>query len=294
MKSALVTGATGFVGSRLTQRLVQDGWSVHVLVRKSSSLHRLAPIADQVATVVDPGEVTELAAGLEPLELDVCFHLAAHFVGQHTPDDIAPLIEGNVALPTRLAEALGTRPDLVFVNTGSAWQHVGGEPYNPAALYAATKQACKDILRFYADAGAFRVVNLALFDTYGPDDPRPKLLALLRKAQATGTTLGMSSGRQLIDLVYIDDVVDAFLAAADAPPGKEPVPEYAVATGSPLSVRELVDVVQRATGAPVPVEWGVRPDRAKEMLAPWDVAPVVPGWGPQVSLDEGIRRTWAS
>lgn len=294
MKSALVTGATGFVGSRLTHRLVRDGWAVHVLVRTSSSLHRLQAVSDRVSTVVDPGDVVQLAERLEGLDLDVCFHLAAHFVGQHTPRDIAPLIEGNVTLPTRLAEALGTRPELVFVNTGSAWQHVGGEPYNPAALYAATKQACKDILRFYADIGAFRVVNLALFDTYGPDDPRPKLLALLRKAQASGTTLGMSSGRQLIDLVYIDDVVEAFLTAVDAPPSKEPVPEYAVATGSPVSVRELVAAVQRATGAQVPVEWGVRPDRAKEMLAPWDVAPVVPGWTAKVSLDEGIRRTWAS
>ena len=293
MNRALVTGATGFVGSRLTERLVDEGWAVHVLVRASSSLDRLAVVRDRLTVVVDPGDVDGLTAALASVELDACFHLAAHFVGQHTPADVMPLVEANVALPARLAEALAGRTDLVLVNTGSAWQHVGGDDYNPAALYAATKQACKDILRFHADAGAFRVVNLALFDSYGPRDPRAKLLALLRRAQADGTPLGMSSGHQLIDLVYVDDVADAFIAAVGATPDKD-FPEYAVSSGSPLSLRELVTLVERVTGVPVPVEWGVRPPRAKEMLAPWDVGPPVPGWAPRVPLEEGIRRTWTA
>lgn len=293
MKQALVTGATGFVGSGLARRLVEDGWRVHALVRPSSSLDRLAAVKDEIEVVADPGDVEGLTERLADIELDAVFHLAAHFVGQHAPADIVPLVNANVGLPARLAEAVSAtgREGLVFVNTGTAWQHAEGEPYNPVALYAAMKQAAADVLRFYADAGAFRLVHVAIYDTYGPDDPRPKLLNMLRRVQAEGTPLAMSSGQQLIDLVYIDDVADAFLAAAAA---GEHLAEYAVTSGAPVSLRGLVDAVERVTGEPVPVEWGARPDRAKEMREHWQFAPAVPGWSPKVSLEEGIKRVWAA
>jgi nucleoside-diphosphate-sugar epimerase len=281
----LVTGATAFVGSHLVDRLVADGVEVHIVVRPSSQVQR----AD-VAVHVDDGDVDGLAAGLAAVPADACFHLASYFVAEHGPDDVAPLVESNVAFPTRLAEALGERPDLVFVNMGSAWQHVDAEPYRPAALYAATKQAFQDVLRYYGDAGRFRVVNLALFDTYGPGDPRPKLLNVMRRAQVDGTPLQMSPGDQLIDLVYVDDVVDALSAAAAAPAGAE----YEVRSGRMLSLRDLFEVVEQVTGKPVPAVWGGRPYRAKEMMTPWSIGRPVPGWSPKTDLEEGIRRTWAT
>lgn len=294
LRTALVTGATAFVGSHLVQRLVADGVEVHVVLRPSSQIDRLAVAADQVTVHRDTGEVVALAEALAGIDLDACFHLASYFKAEHEPADVGPLVDSNVAFPTRVAEALGERPELVFVNTGSAWQHVDQKRYSPAALYAATKQAFQDVLRFYAEARRFRVADVALFDTYGPGDPRPKLLNVMRSAQADGEPMLMPPGEQLIDLVYIDDVVEAFLAAAATRPRRGAVAEYEVRSGRALTLRDLFAVVGRVTGKPVPAAWGVRPYRRKEMMTPWWRDRPVPGWTAQVDLEQGIARTWAA
>lgn len=291
MSAAVVTGATGFLGSALTRALVGQGRDVHVVVRPSSSLDRLA---EGVTVHVDDGTTEGLAESLASVAVDTCFHLASCFVGVHTPSDVVPLVAANVGFTARLAEALAGPAVPLLVNAGTAWQHVGGEAYRPAALYAATKQAGLDVLGYYAEEGMLRVVSLALYDTYGPHDPRPKLLNRLRAAQRTGETLSMSPGEQLIDLVYVDDVVEAFLAAAEVgEKDRRPFAEHAVASGEPVSLRELVAVIEAVTDRPVPVAWGAVQYRRNEMLAYWDAAPVLPGWKPQVGLEEGIRRTWA-
>lgn len=292
---AVVTGATGFLGSHLAGALVERGWDVHVLVRPTSTIDVLGTYRDVVEVHVDDGSYEGLAATLKGVEVDVCFHLATHFVGRHTPDDIAPMVESNIGFPTRLAEAMAGPGAPVFVNAGTIWQQVDGEPYRPAALYAASKQACQDMLRFYADEGLLRLVTLALYDTYGPGDRRRKLLTLVREAQQTGRTIPMSPGEQLIDLNYVDDVVEAFLAApAVFDDGSRGAKRYAVRSGDPVSLRRLVEVVEEVSGARVPVEWGATPYRPVEMMTYWAADPVLPGWTPSVGLREGLCRTWSS
>lgn len=292
---AIVTGATGFLGSHLTAGLAERGWEVHVVVRPTSSLDVLGRHRSAVEVHVDDGTHDGLATALKGVEADVCFHLATHFVGRHAPDDIAPMVESNIGFPTRLADVLAGPGSPIFVNTGTIWQQVDGSPYRPAALYAASKQACQDMLQFYADEGLLRVVTLALYDTYGPGDRRRKLLTLLREAQGSGRTLPMSPGDQLIDLNYVDDVVEAFLAALRVfDDGSDGAKRYAVRSGAPVSLRRLVEVIEEVTGAPVPVEWGATPYRPREMMTYWTADPVLPGWAPTVELAEGLRRTWAA
>lgn len=295
-KTALVTGATGFIGSYLTAALVDEGWQVHVIVRPSSSLERLEGCRDHLGIHVDDGTTEGLADAVAGLGADVCYHLASHFVGRHGPADVQPLVEANVSFPTRLAEAVA-RSDSppVFVNTGTIWQQVEGEPYRPAALYAATKQACQDMLKFYADEGLLRVITLALYDNYGPNDTRRKLLNLLRDAQRDQKQLAMSPGEQLIDLNYIDDVVRAFLRAPDVVEEEATsFARYGVSSEAPVSLRELVRVIEEVTGRPIPVQWGATPYRPREMMSYWKGQSRLPGWEPKISLDEGIRRTWSA
>jgi nucleoside-diphosphate-sugar epimerase len=159
-------------------------------------------------------------------------------------------------------------------------------------LYAATKQAFEAVLEFYIDAHALRAITLKLFDTYGPGDPRPKLLSLLQKATATGAPLDLSPGEQLINPVYIDDVVEAFVLAGKrlldgAPAGKE---EYAVSSRHPLSVREFAAAYASASGRGLELRWCAQPYRAREVMVPWNTGASLPGWSPKVTLEEGIRR----
>jgi nucleoside-diphosphate-sugar epimerase len=279
-RRALVTGATGFVGSALVRRLAHDGWEVDALVRRDDAV-----LPDGVTAHRIPADVDSFLARVRDLSPTHCFHLATAFRGVHTPADIAPMIEANIHFGTVLAEACARVEGLRFVNTGTVWQHYDAAPYSPVSLYAAIKQAYVDVLVFYAEVEGLEVRTLELMDTYGPGDTRAKLVPMLLRAATEGTTLEMTDGTQLIDLVHVDDAVGALLATADAPGGVT----YGARGDGAITLRELVERFQRMTGLTLDVRWGVRPSRPREMLRPWMTAPTPPGWSPGVSLDDGLR-----
>lgn len=283
---ALVTGVTGFVGSHLARALLADGDEVHAVVRPGAHLERIPDLRDRLRLHEDAGDAS-LRHAVATARPEVTFHLATRFVAEHRPDDVAPLVADNVAFPARLLEALAGS-GTTFVNVGTAWQHVDGAPYRPKNLYAATKQAFEDVLAHHRVNGGLRCATVHLFDTYGPQDHRGKLLAALLAALRTGTPLEMSSGDQLIDLVHVDDVVAALRQAVPAArDGVDPA-HFAAGSGEVRSLRDVVAVLEAVAGRPVPVRWGARPDRAGEMRAPWDAGPPVPGWRPRVALADGL------
>ena len=279
-RRALVTGATGFVGGHLVRRLVDDGWAVDALVRDPA-----AALPDGVRIHEIPGPIDDLIALVADLRPDVCFHLATAFRGVHVPADIEPMVTANVGFGAALAEAVSQAGGCTFVNTGTVWQHYDARPYSPVSLYAAMKQAFTDVLRFYVEVANLPVVTLELTDTYGPGDPRPKLLPILLRASREGTQLQMTDGTQLIDLLHVDDAVSALLATAAGTPGDT----YGASGGDTLTLRDLVARFESVSGLTVDAEWGVRPARPREMMRPWMVSGPPPGWAPKVSLDEGIR-----
>jgi nucleoside-diphosphate-sugar epimerase len=279
-RRALVTGATGFVGTALVRRLAADGWSVDALVRTPDPTLPEGVIARVIPAGVD--DLITLVADIAPSH---CFHLATAFRGVHVPADIEPMVTANVGFGTALAEAVSRAGSCTFVNTGTVWQHYDASPYSPVSLYAATKQAFTDVLVFYGEVEGLAVHTLELMDTYGPDDPRTKLIPFLLRAGAEGTTVEMTDGSQLIDLVHVDDAVGALLATAAAPAGAT----YGARGDGAITLRELVDRFQAATGLTLDVRWGARPARPREMLRPWMTAEAPPGWSPAVRLDDGLR-----
>ena len=286
----LVTGATGFVGSQLVRRLVRDGWQVHVVCRHGSNLECLREALPLLTVHRHDGSTANLIAIMKTVQPVVVFHLASLFISEHQPDQIDLLVNANLLFSTQLAEAMFRCDIKRLVNTGTSWQHYHSDGYNPVNLYAATKQAFEDILRYYIEAADFRVITLKLYDTYGPEDLRPKLFHLLEKVAREGTPLAMSPGEQMIDLVYIDDVVQAFLMAAERlmecrTPGHE---SYAVSCGEPLSLRKLVDTYERIAHTHLTIEWGGRHYHSREVMSTWICRNILPGWAPETSLEKGI------
>lgn len=290
-RRALVTGATGFIGRHLVARLLEQGWEVHAITRPASFT---SVLPGRVQTHVDDGSPEAMSCAVEASSPDVCFHLASQIVGQHALGDVEHLVANNVTFGARLAESLARHRPALLINAGTFWQHVDGHRYSPAALYAATKQAFQDVLQYYAEVGGLRVVHLKLFDTYGPGDPRRKMLSLLMHAARTSEELPATPGEQLIDLVHVDDAVQAFILAAVqfASPQGPLFESFAVSSGQPITIRELTARIEAVTGRRVPVRWGAHPYRPREMLTHWHAGDPLPGWRPQVSLDDGLREIW--
>lgn len=140
-----------------------------------------------------------------------------------------------------------------------------------------------------------KVITLKLFDTYGPDDFRPKLFSLLTKNAVGQQTLDMSPGEQMVDFVYIDDVIDAYVLAAhrlqtEMVAGHE---QYAVSSGAPVKLKQVVMTYNRICGNKLKINWGGRPYRPREVMTTWTKGPMLPGWSPKIGLEEGIKKTEA-
>lgn len=292
MPSALVTGAGGFIGAVLARRLLAQGWTVHLLLRPHTT------IADDLASACtlcrSDGSIAELTGLIDTARPDVVFHLASLYLAEHRPDDLDALIASNVLLSAQIAEAMtlvlpaGTAR---LVSTGTAWQHFRGPDYVPVNLYAATKQAGDDLLRYFTDARGLSLVRLKLFDTYGAGDTRRKLVQLLVDAAVSGERLGMSPGEQIVDISHVDDVVQAFVMAGTrllASPS--PLDEAFLVSGERFRVRDLVPLVERALDRPLDVTFGARPYRAREVMEPVVPSPGdrLPRWTPQRTLADTI------
>ncbi len=291
----IVTGATGFIGRWLVPRLQDAGHDVFALVRASADTAGLSQAG--VPIIRDDG-VRDLQADFSANgPFDGVIHLASLFLVTHKQEDVVPLLTSNIQFPARILDACVRSGVRWVVNTGTAWQHYEGRGYSPVNLYAATKQAFEALAQYYVEAHGLRFVTLALGDTYGPGDTRSKLLNLWCRIAKAGTPLDMSAGLQKIDLVYVSDVAEAFQCAVERFQSvswpEAPMPTFRVSSGESCSLRELAKLFEEVTGAALPIRWGARPQRPREVMIPWEGAlPVLSGWQPKVPLRVGLARLW--
>lgn len=266
-KTALITGITGFIGSNLARRLMQDGWQVHAVVRADSNTEDLRDICGQCSFHVHDGSAGCMLDLMQSAKPDVVFHLASLFLADHGPHQVTSLIESNILFASQLAEAMIRTGCKRLINTGTSWQHYHSVEYRPVNLYAATKQAFEDILDYYHDAHDLSCITLKLFDTFGPNDKRRKLINLILESAWNDEPIGMSPGEQVIDMSHVDDVVDCFIEASAALiSGSDAVNESYLVSGERMTVKELVALVSDALGQPIDASFGSRPYRAREVM----------------------------
>lgn len=289
---ALITGATGYIGSNLARRLINENNDVHIIIRSSSKLHLIKDIADELIIHMHDGTTEGMIKIVEKAKPELVFHLASKFIATHQTDDIDTLISSNILFGIQLVEAMSKNNIKYLINTGTAWQHYKNNLYNPVCLYAATKKAFEDILKYYTEADGLRVITLELFDTYGPEDPRPKIMNLLYGLTKSKQELLMSHGEQYIDLVYIDDVVEAFLRVGKIIKNKSDINQesYVVSSGNPIKLKDLVQIFEKVSAKKLNIKWGGRPYRNREVMFTWDKGKVLDGWVPRINIEDGICK----
>jgi len=292
MKKILITGATGYIGSNLSRKFINDGTKVHALVLPDINFEYIDNIKNNLIFHIYDGTTESVFKAVKQSEPDIVYHLASLFLSEHKSEDIINLTNSNILLGTQLLEAMTKHGVNTLINTGTSWQHYNNEEYNPVNLYAATKQAFEDILKFYTDSGFIRAVSLHLFDTYGPGDNRPKLFNMLKNASEKNETLNMSPGEQLIDLVYIDDVVNAFQLAGNYILKHDKIINeiHGVSSGDPGTLKEIIEIYNSISDKKVHVVWGGRPYRRREIMIPWNTFSTLPNFKCCISLRTGIYK----
>lgn len=304
---ALVTGAAGFIGSTLVDRLRADGHPVvgldNFATGRATNIEHLTGDADfsfveaDIATA-DLGEV------LERSRPEVIFHLAAQIDVRHSVADPQHDASVNVVGTVRLAEAARAAGVRKIVHTSSGGSIYGtppryptreDDPTDPASPYAAGKVAGEIYLNTFRHLYGLQCSHIAPANVYGPrQDPHGEagVVAIFAQALLKGApTKVFGDGSNTRDYVFVDDVVDAFVRAAG---GGGDGQRFNVGTGVETSDRQLHSAVAAAVGAPDDPEF--HPPRLgdlKRSCLNIDRAREVLGWQPQVALADGVARTVA-
>jgi len=283
----LLTGSSGYIGRNLINHPFFKNHQLFFLTRKNSGIKSERHFQD--------GTVDELSNILSTLKIDGIVHLASFYIKQHTSHDVSNLIESNIEFPTRLIEAAKNTNVKWFINTGTLWQNFKSSTYDPVNLYASTKQAFQDILKFYEETTKIKIVTLKLGDTFGPNDDRPKILNLLIESNKNKKHLGMSQGEQLVNLLYIEDVTNGFCQLVDLlsrNSDKLKNNEYCLQACKTLSLKELVNVTEKVLNLHFDITWGFYKYREREVMSPPNNIPLLPEWKPNNSLEEGIKKAF--
>lgn len=285
----LITGVTGFVGSHLATYLSGKGHLIYGLIRKPIQDKSLLSKLNKVSLCLfHEDSLVDLVAEIKP---DIVIHLASLYLTVHSYEQIDDLIKSNITFPTKLLEAMNVNNVTKLINTGTSWQHYNSASYEPVNLYAATKQAFDDVIKYYTSAKYFSCITLKLFDTYGPDDKRGKLISLLDKLSKTKEGLSMSAGEQIVELTHINDVCAAYLAAIELIDEKDAGSNdcYGVSSNEKYNLRTLVEIYEKANNVNLDIKWGGRPYREREVMDLCNNLPNIPKWEAKISLSEGLK-----
>lgn len=294
MSRVLITGITGYIGSNLARDLLGD-YEVWGLVREPLNLEYLSDIAPRIRFLHYDGTYAAMSAALDECRPDLVYHLAAYYTGGRGAEHIQRLLDANVTLGGHLLEAMSGAGTRALVYATTYMTHYRGESYCPVNLYAATKRAFSDLLAYYTDAGWMRAATLVISDTYGPNDHRPKVLNVVKRAARTGERVALTSGTSVYDVLYIDDAVSAFRVTGERLlEGAFRNEVFQIVPEEPLTLRETVEKLLEVNGLTLNAGWGERPPAEREMADALRIYPAPPGWRPRVPLEEGLRRICGS
>ena len=287
----VVTGATGYIGSFLVPRLAEYN-EVHVLARdKTAAVSALGLSADRVHSDLDTAR--DVLQAFETIQPTLVFHLATHYEKRDDVDKLAAMVDANVRFGSFVISAASSLEQCEVVVAGSHFQF-GGEPTKPANFYAATKNALCEIARYLQDARDLPWIQPVLFDVYGPEDPRAKLIAVVVERVLAGESVALPDPEPLHHFVYIDDVVDALMASALELRADHSRTGTSVFVTSDQLVTPSMVVAEVAAVAQTQANLDPVPYTLPEGSIMVPAAGSRPqGWQPQIGLHEGISRTVA-
>lgn len=286
----LLTGATGFLGSRLLERLLLAQHEVVAVKRSFSNTSRIEKHLGQSALHlfdIDRADPKDL---FDRFSIDTIIHTATEYGRNKTP--VFRILEANLILPLRLAE-LGIESGVgCFINTDSYFNK-DNFSYSHLLNYSLSKKSFVEWLKKLSSK--LKIVNVVLEHIYGPNDSREKFVEGLVQQIAVEKIphVSLTHGHQKRDFVYVDDAIAAYLLLVEYARAHDfSFKTIEVGTGQSLEIRYFADTLKAMSNSPTVLGYGDIPYRGDEIMdSRADISQLQElGWAPKVSLNEGLKK----
>lgn len=278
----LLTGATGFLGSNLLSKLVEDGHKVTIIVRKTSSFQRITDLIERV-TIYTIGDL-RFQDLLYSEKIETIIHCATNY-GRGEIDH-SELLDANLIMPLQLLQAGSDSGVRCFVNTDTILD-------KGVSDYAMSKSQFREWLGRYAHKMV--CVNIALEHFYGPyDDPTKFVSFIVGQLLNSVDSINLTLGEQKRDFIYINDIVSAFILIINNCTSLESgYIDYEIGTGITISIRNFVELAKQIAGNDYTrLNFGAIPYRENEAMETVVNTAAIRalGWLPGTSLIEGLSK----
>tara|TARA_B100000886_G_scaffold339924_1_gene306985 strand:- start:1503 stop:2348 length:846 start_codon:yes stop_codon:yes gene_type:complete len=211
-----------------------------------------------------------------------------------TKDSLYDLCRSNVEMPgiiCSLVKQHSNQTSIIYF--GSSWQFNNQLEFEPFNLYAATKSAAENLFEHFAMDG-IKICSLRLYDTYGPNDDRPKIVNLIAKAINNDECLNMSNGEQLINLVHIKDVIDAAIKSSYLirKYNQKKLKKYSIKSNDTIQIKKIIKLYEEILSKNLDhlFNLGYYPYRSRERFELPKDDKVPDGWVPSISLNDGLKE----
>ncbi len=290
----LVVGGSGFIGRHIIRRAIALGWAV-----TSLSLRRCTDGGREVRCLhADLTDRVALADALRGIEFEYVVNCGGYI--DHTAffRGGRRALESHFEAVLNVVEALERRSLRAFVNIGSSDEYgtnpapqVETQRESPIAPYSAAKVAATHFLQMLHRTEDFPATTLRLFLTYGPGQDARRLLPQVILGCLRNCSFPVSAGEQLRDFCHVEDVVSAVFAALGSQAARGEV--INIASGRPVSIRTVIEMVRSLVGAGDPQFGGIAYRRGEnmELYASIGKARQLLGWEPAIGLEAGLAGT---
>lgn len=294
VKSALVTGATGFVGRQVLSPLLERGFELHAVTRDLSGVDAAAAgVLWHEVDLLDERATDALVRELRPSHLLHLAWYAEHGKFWNAPENL-DWVASSLRLLRSFHAAGGRRA--VIAGTCAEYDWTGDccgdqTALEPATVYGISKNALRQLFEGYAGSSGFSAAWGRVFFTYGPGEQPTRLIAAAARAFISGETIQCSDGTRVRDFLYVADVADAFAALADSTADGT----FDIGSGRGLTLREVLVRLEELAGRSGLVRFGEGPQRDEpaRIVADTRRLPEELGWRPAHTLDDGLERTLA-
>ncbi len=285
----LITGASGFLGGHLLERLATAGARLH-LVSRSPAPGGL-PGSWHQQDLSDAEETETLVRRIEP---ELIFHLTSESRGGRDVENVLPTFRNDLTCAVNCLTAaakFGCRRTIILGSLEEPIERGGIVSAARLALtpYAVAKYATHMYADFFSAAYELPLVTVILFMTYGPRQKPFKVIPYTILTLLAGGQPRLSSGKRLVDWIYVDDVIDCLAAAGTVPDveGKT----FEVGSSELVSIGSVANMIASLIPGSKGVIFGAEPDRGHDRVSNITLATKYLGWKPRTSLRQGLEAT---
>ena len=302
MSKIFIAGATGFIGSELTEKLLEEGAEVYALCRSVTDRKPALP-PEVIIIFCDLIDAHFMKMTMRKVNPDIVVHLAAQssvaYSHDHAVENVETTYIGTINLQ-KACEGLSNLEKFIFAGTSEEYGNQRiypipeTAPLLPNQPYAIAKVAADSYLQYCKEASGFPAITMRPFNTYGRKRNFTFVTESIIYQMLTKMNVVLGSPTPLRDLMYVDDHVNGYIRCIKTPYEKVAnVRALNLCTGREISIGYLANKIAELTGFTGQINWNVknRPTEIYRLLGDYSIAEDVIKWKPQYTLEEGLKLT---